>query len=255
MYQIPLDHLIEWFPKWNDVSSLIGYGPREVIMEALKCRLVCKCCHYHGHEDDIGDYYERLDTPNHLLYSPDIYGDEHHSVTEVLGIKEVASTRLDLEERGAFSNPREGNGTITYKTVQVVVWMHLRIYLPDMKKGDETAYIEQGGKNSLLCSRVFRELIKMLGVKCPGNKRENFLNMREPTRSGVELNHKVPSEKLMSPAHLFQKVNLTRLEHEANVGKLHPISTGSHGGVTAYQNGKIKKPDWYKEIEVERSSN
>jgi len=153
-------------------------------MEALKCRVVCKYCHYHGHEDDIGDYYERLDTPNHLSYSPDIYGDVHRSVTEVLNIREVASTKLDLEERGAFGLPREGNGTITYKTVQVVLWMNLRIYLSDLRKGDETAYIERGGKNYLLCTKMFRELIKMLGVKCPGNERENFLNMREPTRSG-----------------------------------------------------------------------
>jgi len=241
-----LDHLIEWFPKWRGVSDAAGkgYGPREVIMEVLKCRVVCKYCHYNGREDDIGDYYERLDTPNHLLYSPDIYGDEHRSVTKVLGIKEVASTKLDLEVRGAFSYPRKGNGTITYKTVQVVVWMHLRIFLPDLRKGDETAYIERGGKNSLLCTKMFRELIKMLGVKCPGNG-ESFLNLREPTRSGVELNHKIQREKLMNPSHLFLYANLSRLTHEAKVGKLHPISTGSHGKVTAYQDGKIKKPDWY----------
>jgi len=216
-------------------------------MEALKCRVVCTCCHYHGHEDDIGDYYERLDTPNHLLYSPDIYGDVHRSVTEVLNIREVASTKLDLEERGAFVNPQKGNGTITYKTVQVVVWMHLRIFLPDLRKGDETAYIEKGGKNRLLCTRAFRELIKMLGVKCPGNERESFLNMREPTRSGVELNHKNRSKKSATPSDLFKYANLTRLIHEANVCKLHPISTGKHGDVTAYQYGKIEKPDWYEE--------
>ena len=116
--------------------------------------------------------------------------------------------------------------------------------MPDLRKGNETAYIEQGGKNRLLCTRVFRELIKMLGVKCPGNG-ESFLNMREPTRSGVELNHKIQREKLMTPTKLFNYATLTRLTHEANVGKLHPISTGSHGKVTAYQDGKIKKPDWY----------
>jgi len=249
LYQLPLDHLIEWFPKWKGLSDIANqeYGPREVIMEALKCRLICKCCHYHGREELIRDYYERLDTPNHLLYSPDIYGDVHRSVTEILCIKEVASTRLDLEERGAFSNPQEGNGFITYKTVQVVVWMNLRIYLPDLRKGDEMGFIEERGKNSLLCSRMFRELIKMLGVKCPGNKHESFLNMREPTRSGVELNHKNQSKKSATPSNLFQVVNLARLEHEAKVGKLHPLSTGSHGDVTAYQYGKLGKPDWYEE--------
>ena len=215
-------------------------------MEALKGRVACVHCHYHGHEDNIGNYYDRLQVPNELRYSRDIYGDKHRTVMQVFDIKEVASLKLDLEERKAFANPRSGNGTITYQTVQVVLWNHLRIYLPDLKKGDETACIEKGGRNSHLCVRMFREILKMLGVNCPGDAGECFLNLREPMRSGVELNHKKPSAKLMAPAELFNKYsNLTRVVNESEKGDLDPISAGCHGEVTAYQNDKAKKPSWY----------
>ena len=228
------------------MSEAVKYGPRAAIMEALKGRVACAHCHYRGREDNIGDYYDRLQVPNTLRYSRNIYGDKHRTVMEVFNIKEVASLQLDLEERKAFGLARAGNGTITYETVKVVLWFHLRIHLPDLKKGDETACIEEGGRNALLCTRMFRELIKMLGIKCPGNDEECFLNLTEPMRSGVELNHMKPSEKLMQPAHLFMYAYLTRLVEEAKMGELDPISTECHGEVTAYQRRMAVKPTWYK---------
>lgn len=241
-----MDHQIKWYPKWERVGLVagIGCGPREVIMEALKGKIVCKYCHYHGSEDDIGDYYQRLQMPNALKYSRDIYGDKHRTVNEVLDIKEVASLRLDLEQRNAFAVPKRGNGTITYQTVQVVLWNHLRIYLPDLRRGDETACIEFAGRNHKLCMRMFRELFKMLGVKCPGSE-ECFLNLREPTRSGVDFNHMQPSKKLMKPTDVFDLTYLTRAVEESKVGMLHPIDAGSHEEVTAFQRKHAGKPAWY----------
>ena len=211
-------------------------------MEALKGRMVCHYCHYNGKESDIGDYYERLQKPNMLRYSQDVYGSEHRTATEVFDIKEVASLKLDLEERKAFGNKHIG--TITYQTVQVVLWMHLRIYLPDLRRGNENEFIVKDGRNRLLCMKMFRELLKMLGVKCPGSD-ECFLNLREPTRSGVDFNHQKPSAKLMQPGDLFMYAYLTRAVDESKEGMLHPISSVCHGEVTAYQKGKAEKPSWY----------
>ena len=231
----------------SDIASKC-YGPREIIMEALKCRIVCSHCHYFGRVCYIGDYYDQLAQQNVLNYSREIYGNEHRTTTEVMNLKEVASSEYDLEVRGAFSNGKDADN-ITYETIQVVVWMHLRIYLPDLRNREsrKKATSHNTMRTGTWCVKVFRELIKMLSIKDPhGVGEECFLNLTPTTRSGVEFNHMMPNKKLSSPGELLvASKNMNRFRKEARDGKLHAVSTGTHGMVTGYQKRKIKELTWY----------
>ena len=242
-FQLQLDHLINWFKKWKSVSKVViastPFVVREIIMEALKCRLICKFCHLHGIEEDQPEYYNRLAEPNELKYSRLIFGGNHRTVTQVFEERTVASLMLDLKVRGAMI---DRDCKITFKTVKTVVWMHLRILCSDLRKEDETSVFI----HSAYCSVLVKELVKMLGVECPSTEcHECFLNRRSVTRSGIELNHMKPSSKLNKPGKLFRSTTLKREIKEAKEGMLHPICVGHHEEVTAFQNKMTKRPSWY----------
>ena len=72
------------------------------------------------------------------------------------------------------------------------------------------------------------------------------MNLTPTTRSGVEFNHMKPSSKLKRPGDLFKHTTLIRFKNEAKEGKLDANGAGTHGMVTAYQLGQLKRPTWYK---------
>ena len=196
------DHLVKHYPKWKKVTALSLYGVRETLMESLKCREVCAGHHFRkgGNVSDpdaaLMAYEKQFSHPNTLLYSREVFGSEHRTVTAAFELKEVQSLILDLETRGIMTDSKKVPAT--RETVEVVLWMHTRIVLSDLlSESDLEKAFTEGHKNrAKIMKRIIREVTRMMGVKCPNNEcDECYLNFRPGVRSLIESNHKNPTEK------------------------------------------------------------
>ena len=248
--QFHLDHLTDAFPKWQTVSDIVCHyntnTVKDVIMEGMKCRTVCNGCHRHGSQGSSDFEYEQsINQKSTLKYARNVYGDKHRSISEVFELKEMQSFILDLKTRGALKKLSQ---PISLKTLEVSVWMHFRLLLSDLLTLPSAEKQKSTNHMRNFVQKIIRELIKVLGVKCPNpDCEECFLNLRCNTRSIIHLNHKNPSNKLLKPTYMLSKnLNIDIVIKESRDGELDGTCSKCHGMVNRYQTGKAQKPSWYE---------
>ena len=95
---------------------------------------------------------------------------------------------------------------ISLKTLEVSVWMHFRLLLSDLLTLPSDEKQKKGEHMRIFGQNIIRELVKVLGVKCPNpGCKECVLNLRCNAQSNIHLNRKNPYDKLYRPNHIFGK--------------------------------------------------
>ena len=232
-----LDHMLKFWKKVDQCSNLKD-DMAAMLLESIKCRLACAFCHEFG---NISDYEEKIKQVCQLQYN---FGNQHHTASEGLGIKEMALFVPECKSRGVFSKGRDAK--VSWRTLEVLVWRYFKVILTDLVYWTSKDWIEKGAtdteknRRGRYSNTLIVNLLKKLGVKCPGCA-EDFMNKTAAMMTGIHMDHRGKKRKGISDCIPF---NIDILIEELKRGECVPTCVFCHGEITAWEEGKETRPSW-----------
>ena len=215
------DHKLRYWKKICNPSKFATKGyVRRLLMEYLKCCLVCGFCHENG---KIKNYEEKLEYECRLDYD---FGLDHRSARQVLQLREFQLFILELKARDAYfvgDQPK-----MSWETMEYLVWNYFGIILQDVSYCTSDEYHSGDRHRARKVNTVVMNIMKKLGVKC-GHCGRDFIKHNPARMSGVHMDHR--GKKRHGPSEAVG-MHIDIFIEEMKVGDCDPSCCFCHGDVT-----------------------
>ena len=126
------------------------------------------------------------------------------------------------------------------------IWRYFKIVLSDLTYWTSEDWVmkdatkSEGKKRGSCTNMIIVNLLKKLGVKCPGCS-EDFMNKKAAEMSGVHMDHRGKKRKNIGTCIVF---NTDILIEELKRGECVPTCAFCHGEITAWEEGRETLPSW-----------